>query len=82
MNDDIESLRKDAERYRWLRDTMQSAKGSASVTFNEESAYYEDVPEGCEVRIQWYPDTPIGFYIFEESTLDEAVDSAMEAFKK
>ena len=31
----IKELRKDAERYRWLRETLQSAKGGAYVTVNE-----------------------------------------------
>jgi hypothetical protein len=76
---EIEQMRIDAARYRWLRDTMQSAKGGASVTVNEQLAYYEPVPPGEEVRLQWYPDTPIGSYIFEAATIDEAIDAAMNA---
>ena len=74
----IKELRKDAERYRWLRETLQSAKGGAYVTVNEHLSYYEKPEIGKEVKIQWYPITPIGFYIVEESTLDAAIDAAMK----
>ena len=74
----IAALRKDAERYRWLRETLQSAKGGAYVTVNEHLSYYEKPEIGKEVKIQWYPITPIGFYIVEESTLDAAIDAAMK----
>ena len=74
----IKELRKDAERYRWLRETLQSAKGGAYVTVNEHLSYYEKPEIGKEVKIQWYPITPIGFYLVEESTLDAAIDAAMK----
>jgi hypothetical protein len=75
----LERDARDAARYRWLCATMQSAKGSAHLVVNEEAAYYDEIPEGAEVRLQWYPDTPIGFYIFEAGTIDEAIDAAMNA---
>ena len=31
-------------------------------------------------RFQLYPDTPIGFYVFFGSTLDEAIDQAIAHF--
>lgn len=74
----IAALRKDAATYRWLRETLQSAKGGAYVTVNEHLSYYEKPEIGKKVKIQWYPITPIGFYIVEESTLDAAIDAAMK----
>ncbi|WP_157646681.1 hypothetical protein [Burkholderia ubonensis] len=65
-----------AERYRWLRNTMQSAKGSASLNVNEHLSYYEPAAPGEEVRLQWYPNTPIGFYVVHGTTIDEAIDAA------
>ena len=75
---ELAEAKKDAERYRWLRETLQSAKGGAYVTVNEHLSYYEKPEIGKEVKIQWYPITPIGFYIVEESTLDAAIDAAMK----
>ena len=75
---DAEALRRDAERYRWLRDTFTVAKGGATVTFNEELGNYETPIAGTEVSLQWYPETPIGSYHVEASTLNAAIDAAME----
>ena len=75
---ELAEAKKDAERYRWLRETLQSAKGGAYVTVNEHLSYYEKPEIGKEVKIQWYPITPIGFYIVEENTLDAAIDAAMK----
>lgn len=67
---------KDAERWRWLRDTFMKAVGAA-LHVNDERLYYEQPKPGQEVRVQWYPDTPVGFYVATGSTLDEAIDKAM-----
>lgn len=80
--EEIAELRKDAERYRWLKQTLESAKGSASIEVNQELAYYEKPEEGKEVRIQWYPDTPVGFYLVEDSSIDKAIDAAMQQTDK
>ena len=74
----VEHLRRDAERYRWLRDTFTVAKGGATVTFNEELGNYETPIAGTEVSLQWYPETPIGSYHVEASTLNAAIDAAMQ----
>ena len=75
---EIERLRTDAKRYQVLRDLMHSAKGSASIEVNQHLAYYEPAKPGEEVKLQWYPDTPIGFYTIEGSTLDDVADEAIE----
>lgn len=67
-----ESLRKDAERYRWLRDVMSKSIGGG-VEVNDAALVYETSEPGEEVRVYWYPDTPIGFYDSKGSTLDEAI---------
>lgn len=73
-----EELEADAARYRFLVATMQSAKGVASLEVNREFAYYEMPEPGEEVRLQWYPDTPVGFYLSAASTIDAAIDKAMK----
>jgi len=75
---ELAAAQADAERYRWLCKTLQSAKGGAYVNVNERLGYYEKPEIGKEVAIQWYPITPIGFYISEGSTLDAAIDAAMK----
>ena len=74
----LEQQLKDAERYRWLCRTLESAKGSGSIDVNRELAYYETPEQGKQVRIQWYPDTPIGFYVSEAETINDAIDNAMK----
>lgn len=69
---------KDAERYQALNALMQNAKGSASIEVNQHLAYYETAEPGQEVKLQWYPDTPIGFYTIEGATLDAVADEAIE----
>jgi hypothetical protein len=75
-------LVQDARRYHWLKATLESAKGGASLDVNEARAYYETPEPGTEVTIQWYPDTPVGFHLVQGTTLDEAIDKAMEAYPK
>lgn len=72
------TVEKDAERYRALHTLMQNAKGSASIEVNQHLAYYETAEPGQEVKLQWYPDTPIGFYTIEGATLDAVADEAVE----
>ena len=64
---------RDAARYRWLRDTLATAVGGG-VEVNDEKLVYETPEPGKEVRVFWYPSTPIGFYEVYGTTLDEAVD--------
>ena len=72
---------KDAARYRAIRTLMESAKGSASIEVNQYLAYYDTCEPGEEVKLQWYPDTPIGFYTIEASTFDAMADRAIAAMK-
>lgn len=74
--DGLEAIAPDIFRYRWLRETFNAAKGGASLTVNEELGVYEKPEPGKEVRIQWYPNTPVGFNLVEAATLDEAIDDA------
>ena len=69
---------RDAARYRWLRDNFHAAKGGAFLTVNERLGCYETPEPGKEVQLQWYPDTPVGFYLVEAATLDAAIDEAMQ----
>ena len=69
-----EVLRKDAERWRLLRKTMEESVGGG-VLVNDEKLVYEDPEAGEAVSIYWYPDTPVGFYESKADTLDEAIDA-------
>jgi hypothetical protein len=64
----------DAARYRWLRDTLAAAKAGGGVEVNQARQYYEQELPGEEVRLYWYPDTPVGFLEVFGATLDEAID--------
>ena len=75
-----EALRKDTERYRWLRDVMSKSIGGG-VEVNDAALMYETREPGEEVRVYWYPDTPIGFYDSKGSTLDQAIDAAIASVK-
>jgi hypothetical protein len=75
---EIAALTEDAARYRWLRDTFHAAKGGAHLEVNNVLAYYEKPSPGEEVQLQWYPDTPIGCYIVQGATLDEAIDKVRD----
>lgn len=75
---DYEAMRINAKRYEWMRDTFSAAKGSASINVNEELAYYETPKPGTEVRLQWYPRTPISSYVVEKDNFDDAFDEAMK----
>ena len=72
----LAEYRNDAERYRWLRETLHKAVGSG-VEVNDRRLVYEEVEPGEAVRIYWYPDTPVGFYESKADTLDDAIDAAM-----
>jgi hypothetical protein len=71
----------DARRYRWLRDTLQNAVGGG-VEVNDERLVYREPEPGKEVRVYWYPDTPVGFNEAHGSTLDDAVDRAMDGLPR
>jgi hypothetical protein len=67
----------DAARYRWLRGRLHSAAAGGGVEVNMARQWYEAPEEGKEVRVYWYPMTPVGFHESEAATLDEAIDRAM-----
>lgn len=71
----------DAQRYRWLRDTLHGAKAGGGVEVNDALQVYEQPKPGEVVRIYWYPDTPVGFCEIEADTLDAAIDAAGTAIK-
>ena len=75
-----EALRKDAERWRLLRKTMEESVGGG-VLVNDEKLVYEDPEAGEAVSIYWYPDTPVGFYESKADTLDEAIDAMAKGEK-
>ncbi|CAB5083492.1 hypothetical protein IST4116A_01245 [Burkholderia cenocepacia] len=64
----------DADRWRAVRDTLSGAVG-AGIEVNDERLVYQDPVPGEEVRIFWYPYTPIGFTEIHGTTLDEAADA-------
>lgn len=71
--DRLEAAEKDAERWRAVRDTLSGAVG-AGIEVNDERLYYQEPVAGEEVRIFWYPHTPVGFCEVHGSTLDGAAD--------
>ena len=75
---ELAEARKDAARYRWLR-KMSARSLACGIEINDPKLYYEEPEPGKEVRLYWYPYTPIGFNEAAGSTLDEAVDEAMAA---
>lgn len=75
---EIQALQKDAERYRWLRDTLHNAKAGGGVKVNDALQVYDTPVQGEEVCVYWYQDTPVGFYQSEATTLDGAIDAVME----
>ena len=72
----LAEAKKDAERYRWLRDTLTSAVGGG-VQVNDAALVYEESEPGEAVQVYWYPDTPVGFYESKADSLDEAIDAAI-----
>lgn len=66
----------DAARYRWLRNTLTNSVGGG-VEVNDDALVYQKSEPGEEVRVYWYPDTPVGFYEVHGSTIDAAIDAAM-----
>lgn len=73
------AMAKDAERYRWLRDTLHGAKAGGGVEVNDALQVYQETVPGEEVRIYWYLHTPVGFHEITAGTLDEAVDEGIAA---
>lgn len=65
--------KRDAERWRAVRDTLSGAVG-AGIEVNDERLIYQEPVPGEEVRIFWYPHTPVGFCEVHGSTLDGAAD--------
>lgn len=72
---EVEALRADAERYRWLRTVLLGSVGGG-VEVNDQRLVYEEPEPGEAVRVFWYPVTPVGFYESKADTLDEAIDKA------
>lgn len=64
------------KRYAALCKLMESV--GAGIEIKDQALVYEPVEAGKEIRIYWYPDTPIGFYEVFGSTLDEACDKLIE----
>jgi hypothetical protein len=73
--DKLEAYKIDAKRYRWLRETLHSAVGGG-VEVNDQRLVYEEPEPNEEVRVYWYPSTPVGFYESKAMTLDRAIDAA------
>ncbi|HEP6426948.1 TPA: hypothetical protein VDB83_001219 [Burkholderia cenocepacia] len=69
-----EADRRDAERYRIIRDTLSKAVGGG-VEMNDERLVYQEPVPGEEVRIFWYPYTPVGFSEVHGADLDSAADA-------
>ena len=74
-----DDVAKDAARYRFLKDKLNSAKAGGGIEVNSKLQLYEKPVEGEEVRFYWYPSTPIGSYEVSAGTLDEAIDFLMLA---
>lgn len=72
------TMQRDSARYQWLKNVLHKALGGG-IEVNDERLVYEEPVPGEEVRIYWYPDTPIGFHEIKASTLDEAIDEAIRA---
>jgi len=66
----------DARRYRALRSLLEKSVGAA-VEINESRLVYDEPEEGKRVSLQWYPDTPVGFYVLYGDTIDEVVDASL-----
>lgn len=77
---DNDGLKRDAERWRLLRKTMEESVGGG-VLVNDEKLVYEYPEAGEAVSIYWYPDTPVGFYESKADTLDEAIDAIAQGEK-
>jgi hypothetical protein len=73
------AMAKDAERWRWLRDTLHGAKAGGGVEVNDALQVYQETVPGEEVRIYWYLHTPVGFHEITAATLDEAIDEGIAA---
>jgi hypothetical protein len=56
---------------------MSAVGGGVEV--NDARLSYETPTPGEEVRLYWYPVTPVGFYQVHGSTLDEAIDAGIAA---
>ena len=70
-----------AERYRWLRRSLESAVGGG-VEVNDARLVYQKPEPGEAVCVYWYPDTPVGFYESKADTLDAAIDAALSSTPK
>ena len=70
----LETLQDDAARYKVLREIFTKSVGGG-IEVNDAKLVYEECVPGEEVRVFWYPYTPIGFNDAHGSTLDEAVDA-------
>lgn len=66
----------DAKRYRWLREILHGSVGGG-VEVNDQALVYEKPEPGEEVRVYWYPNTPVGFCESHGETLDAVIDDAI-----
>lgn len=70
----------DAARYRWLKAKLEGSL-SGGIEVNDAKLSYETPIEGEEVRLYWYPYTPVGFLQINASTLDDAIDQGMASWE-
>ena len=56
---------------------LEQAVG-AGVEINGEELMYQESLQGEQVRVFFYPDTPIGFYDVKATTLDEAIEELIK----
>lgn len=69
---------KDAKRYQFLSKVLTLARAGGGIEVNDKRQIYEEPVPGEEVRLYWYPITPVGFQEYKGRTIDEVVDAAME----
>lgn len=65
--------------WNWLANIFTKSVGGGIEIHYEELAYLES-PSGKQVRIYWYPNTPIGFNEVFGRTVEEAIQRGMEEY--
>lgn len=97
LSAEVEALRADAGRYRWLKDLKCNSlhlerDGDHACNYMTASEWIDTQPEwfvdddpievekmrqtGTIWKLQIYPNTPVGFNVWNASTLDAAIDAA------
>lgn len=72
---ELAACREDANKWKQLKALMGGAH-AAFLSVNEHRLSYEEAPTEGPVYLQWYPNTPVGFYIVQAETIDAALDAA------